>query len=121
VHRPFGQQLEDRSADVAALAASPPAATTATWTAWAAEAESESATGIEAELEAAARTEAATRTKAGPAREAGAPVVFAQMITKVITELAAGLSALLMKRAAIAGAEAKAESAGGWGKWVGHI
>ena len=43
------------------------------------------------------------------------------MVTKVFAELAAGLPALLMKRAPIAGAEAEAESAGGWGEWVGHI
>jgi hypothetical protein len=41
------------------------------------------------------------------------------MVTKVIAELAAGLPALLMKRAPIAGAEA--ESAGRWGEWVGHV
>jgi hypothetical protein len=39
----------------------------------------------------------------------------------VIAKLAAGLSALLMKCAAIARAEAEAESAGRWGEWVGHI
>jgi hypothetical protein len=119
VHRPFGEQLEDRGADIAALAASSPAAATATRTAWAAEAEAETATGIESELEAAAGTEAAARTKAGVAGEAGARVVLAQMITKVIAKFAAGLSALLMKRAAIARAEA--ESAGRWGEWVCHM
>ena len=46
--------------------------------------------------------------------------MLAQMVTKVFAELAAGLPALLMKRAPIAGAEAEAESAGGWGEWVGH-
>jgi hypothetical protein len=43
------------------------------------------------------------------------------MVTKVFAELAAGLPALLMKRAPVAGAEAEAESAGGWGEWVGHL
>jgi hypothetical protein len=43
------------------------------------------------------------------------------MVAKVVAELAAGLSALLMKRAPIAGAEAEAESAGRWGEWVGHF
>jgi len=43
--------------------------------------------------------------------------VLAQMVTKMVAELAAGLPALLMKRAPIAGAEAEAESAGWWGEW----
>jgi hypothetical protein len=113
VHRPFGEQLEDRGADIAALAASSPAAATATRTARAAEAEAETAARIESELETAART------KAGVVGEAGACVVLSQMITKVIAKLAARLSALLMKCAAIARAEA--ESAGRWGEWVGHV
>jgi hypothetical protein len=115
VHRPFGEQLEDRGADITAFAASSAAAATATRTAWAAEAET--AAWIESELEGAPWTETAPRTEAGVRREAGACVVFAQ----VIAELAAGLSALLMKRAAIARAEAEAESAGRWGEWVGHV
>jgi hypothetical protein len=40
------------------------------------------------------------------------------MVTKLIAKLAAGLAALLMKRAPIAWAEA--EAAGRWGEWVGH-
>jgi hypothetical protein len=47
--------------------------------------------------------------------------VLAWMVAKVVTELAAGLTALLMKRATIAGAEAEAETAGRWGEWVGHF
>ena len=104
MHRPLGQQLEDRGADVAALTASSSAATPA---AAGARAEAETATGVEPELEAAAPTEADV------ALEAGAGVVLAQMVTNVFAELAAGLPALLMKRAPIAGAEAEAESAGG--------
>ena len=46
--------------------------------------------------------------------------MLAEMVTKMVAELAAGLPALLMKRAPIAGAEAEAESAGRWGEWVGH-
>jgi hypothetical protein len=55
VHRPFGQQLEDGGAYIAALTASSPAAATTTWSAWA---EAESAAGIESELEAATWAEA---------------------------------------------------------------
>jgi hypothetical protein len=117
VHRPFGQQLEDGGADIAALAASSPAAATAARSAWA---EAESATGIESELEAAAWAEAAAWTEAGVALEAGTGGVLAQMVTKVLAEVAAGLPALLMKRAPIAWAEAEAESAGRWGEWVSH-
>jgi hypothetical protein len=113
VHLPFGQQLEDRGADIAALAAASPAAATATRTAWA---EAEPATGIESKLESAAGAEAAARSEAGIAVEAGG--VLAQMVAKVFAELATGLPALLMKRAPIARAEAK--SAGRRGEWVGH-
>jgi hypothetical protein len=42
------------------------------------------------------------------------------MVAKVLAEIAAGLPALLMKRAPIAGAEAESETAGRWGEWVGH-
>jgi hypothetical protein len=114
VHRPFGEQLEDRGADVAALAASSPAAASATRTA---EAESESSAGVESEFEAAAEAGA----EAEVALDAGTRVVLAQMVTKMVAELAAGLPALLMERAPIAGAESEAESAGRWGEWVGHV
>jgi len=78
VHRPLGQQFEDRGADVTALAASSTAAAAATRTAWAAEAET--GARIEAELETAAGTETAgtegaTWAKAG--LEVGAGVVLA--------------------------------------------
>jgi hypothetical protein len=121
VHRPFGQQLEDGGAHIAALTASSPAAATAARSAWA---EAESATGIESELEAATWAEAAAWAEAGAwaeaviAVEAGTRVVLAQMVTKMLAEVAAGLPALLMKRAPIAGPEA--ESARRWGEWVGH-
>ena len=76
VHRPLGQQFEDRGADVTALAASSTAAATGARTAWAAEAEpAETGAGIEAELEAAAGTEGATGAEAG--LEVGAGVVLA--------------------------------------------
>jgi hypothetical protein len=120
VHRPLGQQLENGGADIAALATSSPATATAARSAWA-----EAATGIESELEAAAWAEAATGTGTGAeaevAFETWTGVVLAQMVTKVFAEIAAGLPALLMKRAPIAGPEAEAESAGRWGKWVGHF
>jgi hypothetical protein len=121
VHRPFGQQLEDGGADISALTASSPAAATA---ARSTRAEAESATGIESELEAATWAEAAAWAEAGAwaeaviAVEAGTRVVLAQMVTKMLAEVAAGLPALLMKRAPIAGPEA--ESARRWGEWVGH-
>jgi hypothetical protein len=115
VHRPFGQQLEDGGADISALTASSPAAATAARSAWA---EAESATGIESELEAATWAEAAAWAEAVIAVEAGTRVVLAQMVTKMLAEVAAGLPALLMKRAPIAGPEA--ESARRWGEWVGH-
>jgi hypothetical protein len=113
VHRSLGQQLEDRGTHVAALAPSSPAAATATHART--EADAESATGIESELEAAAGTEAKV------ALEAGTRVVLAQMVAKVFAEVAAGLPALLMKRAPITGAEAEAESTWGWGEWVCHV
>jgi hypothetical protein len=123
VHRPFGEQLEDGGADIAALTASSPAAATAARSAWT---EAESAAGIESELEAARWAETAAGTEAGAwteaviAVEAGTRVVLAQMVTKMLAEVAAGLPALLMKRAPIAGPEAEAESARGWGEWVSH-
>jgi hypothetical protein len=117
VHRPFGQQLEDGGADIAALTASSPAAATAARSAWA---EAESATGIESELEAAAWAEAAAGTEAVIAVEAGTRVVLTQMVAKMLAEVAARLPALLMKRAPIAGPEAEAESARGWGERVSH-
>ena len=43
------------------------------------------------------------------------------MVAKVFAEVAAGLPALLMKRAPITGAEAEAESTWGWGEWVCHV
>jgi hypothetical protein len=118
VHRQFGQQLEDGRADVAAFSASSPAA--AARSAWA---EAEAATGIEYELESAAwaDAEAANGTEAGIAFEARTRVVLAQMVTKMLAEVAAGLPALLMKCAPIAGPESEAESAGGWGEWVSHV
>jgi hypothetical protein len=114
VHRPFGQQLEDRGADVAALTASTSAAASAARTR--AETEAETGTGIESELEAAAWTKAAET-----ALDAGTRIVFAEMVTRVFAELAAGLPTLLMKCAPIAGTEAEAESAGRRGEWVGHV
>jgi hypothetical protein len=127
VHRPLGQQLEDRGADIAALAASSPAAASATRTAWAAEAET--AAGIEAEFEtatsgaeAATGSEGETISMAGiTERAAMAGILLAQMVAKVIAELAAGLPTLLMEGAAVAGPEAEAESAGRRCEWVAHM
>jgi hypothetical protein len=122
VHGPFGQQLEDGRADVAALAAPAPATTSATRAAWAAEAESEAAARIESELETAA-TAGAEREPVAMARVAEragvARVLLAQVVTKVVTEVAAGLPALLMKCSPVARSEA--EAPGRWGEWVGHI
>jgi hypothetical protein len=120
MHLSLGEQLEDGGADIATLAAASPAATAA-GSAWA---EAESATGVESELEPATGTEATAWAEAAAwaepvvAFEAGTRVVLAQMVTKMLAEVAAGLPALLMKRAPIAGPEA--ESAGGWGEWVSH-
>jgi hypothetical protein len=72
MHLSLGQQLEDGGADIAALAASSPAAATAARSAWA---EAESAAGVKSELEASAWAEAATGF------EAGTRVVLAKMIT----------------------------------------
>jgi hypothetical protein len=126
VHRPFGEQLEDGCADIATLAASSAAATTATRTARSAEAES--ATGIEAELEAAAGTEAAAWTEGETVSVTGvtewaamAWILLAKVVTEVIAKIAARLPALLMKCSAIARAEAEAESTGRGGEWVTHV
>jgi len=125
VHGPLGEQLEDGGADVAALAPSASAATTAARTVT----EAEAATGVEAELEAAsAGAEAAARTEGEPVAVAGvaeraavAGVLLAQVVTQMVAELAAGLPALLMEGTAVAGAEAEAESTRRWCEWVAHM
>jgi hypothetical protein len=118
VHRSFGQQLEDRGADIAALAASATAASTAARATGAAEAEAQTAAGIKAELEAAARAEATAGAKAG--RKVGPGVVLTQVVAEVVAKLTAGLPPLLVKRTPIARAEAKAERAWGRSERVGH-
>jgi hypothetical protein len=116
MHGPLGQQLENGGADVAALATSASAATSA------ARAVAEAATGVEAELEAAsARAKAAARSESRAEGPVVTRIVLAQMITQVIAEVAACLAALLMERAAVAGTEAEAESAGRWCEWVAHM
>ena len=108
VHRPFGEQLEDRGADVAALAASSPAAATATRTAWR-RSRSRRADRIRTRSRGRGRSRDPDRSQGRRAR-----VVLAEMVTKVVAELASGLPPLLMKCAAIARAEAEAESAWWW-------
>jgi hypothetical protein len=112
MHWPLGQELEDRGADIATLAASPTAAPASARTG--PESEAEAATRIEAELEAVPRAEPEVALKA----EAG--VVFAEMVAKVLAELSTRLTPLLMERAAVAGPKAEAESARRWCEWVGH-
>jgi hypothetical protein len=112
MHGPLGQQLEYGGADVAALATSASAATSA------ARAVAEAATGVEAELEAAsARAKAAARSES----RAEGPVVTRIVLAQMIAEVAARLAALVMERAAVAGTEAEAESAGRWCEWVAHM
>jgi hypothetical protein len=104
VHRPVGEQLEDRGSHVTA-----PAASAATRSAAAASAGS---TGSEAAGPEAAGTEAeaTTAAEAGTGAEAGTESraeasVFAAMFAYVVAEVATGLPALFVQDAAVAGAE----------------
>ncbi len=112
VHRPLGEQLEDRGADIAATATPAAASVSATTTATLAGAESEAGggPGVEAELEATAGAEA------GGAVEAG--VVIPDVIANVLAEVAPGLTPLLMQGATVNGAES--ETARWRSEWVGH-
>ena len=102
VHRPFDEQLEDRGAHVTALTAT--AATSAAAPRAAAGTETEAGSTEAGSTEAAAGTEAA---------EAG----VAAVLTDVIAELAAGMTALFVERASVDGGET--ETAGGcWPEWA---
>jgi hypothetical protein len=111
VHRPVGEQLEDRGTHVTA-----PAASAATGSAAAASARSTGTAGTEAtgtEAEAATRAEA-TGTEASWAEcrsEAG--VAAAAVFTDVVAEVATGLSALFVLDAAVSGTESES--------WTAHV
>jgi hypothetical protein len=111
VHRPVGEQLEDRGTHVTA-----PAASAATGSAAAATERSTGTAGTEAtrtEAEAATRAEA-TGTEASWAEcrsEAG--VAAAAVFTDVVAEVATGLSALFVLDAAVSGTESES--------WTAHV
>jgi hypothetical protein len=112
VHRPLGEQLEDRGADIAATATPAAASVSATTTATLAGTESEAGggPGVEAELEATAGAEARVTVEAA--------VVIPDVIANVLAEVAPGLTPLLMQRATVNGAES--ETARRRCEWVGH-
>jgi hypothetical protein len=101
VHRPFGEQLEDGRAYIAATAT---AATASSGTARSARAEAEAAARVEAELEAWA----AAGPEAEAAVEAGARVLLAELLTHVVAEFAPGLTPLLVQCAPVEPSEAEA-------------
>ncbi|BBY81549.1 hypothetical protein MPUL_27070 [Mycolicibacterium pulveris] len=102
MHRPLDKQLEDGGADVAAATTAPSSAATAT------------RARTEAEPE---RRAAPPRSEAGRTLEAGG-VVLADMLSQMLAEIAAGLTAQLVKASPVAGAESEAPGRGG--KWNGH-
>jgi hypothetical protein len=98
VHRPVGEQLEDRRTHVTA-----PTASAAAWSATPAAAGS---TGAEASWTEAAGTEA--ETSAGAEAETGAEAaVLAAVFTYVVAEVATGLPALFVQHAAIGWCESE--------------
>jgi hypothetical protein len=108
VHRPVGEQLEDRGTHVTA-----PAASAAAGSATAASARSTWAEATRTEAEAATRAEA-TGTEASWAEcrsEAG--VAAAAVFTDVVAEVATGLFALFVLDAAVSGTESES--------WAAHV
>jgi hypothetical protein len=102
VHRPLGQQYQDRGADIATATTST-GATAASTTRARAEAEAEWAG---AETTAEARTETGTKTRAER------PVVAGVVAADKVAEFAPGLPALLVQRAPCLGVEAEALDSG---------
>jgi DNA segregation ATPase FtsK/SpoIIIE-like protein len=109
MHGPLGEEFEDGGTHVAALAARASAAPPAAYTG----SKAETAARIESELEPAARPEAEVGL------EAVGGLVLAEVVAKVLAELASGLPPLLMQGAAVSGAEAEATRR--WCEWVGHV
>jgi hypothetical protein len=106
VHRPVGEQLEDRGTHVTA-----PAASAATGSAAAASARSTGTAGTEAT---GTEAEAATRAEASWAEcrsETEAGVAAAAVFTDVVAEVATGLSALFVLDAAVSGTESESWAA----------
>jgi hypothetical protein len=112
VHRPVGEQLEDRGTHVTA-----PAASAATGSAAAASARSTGtaraeATGTEAEAATRAETAGAEASWAECRSEAG--VAAAAVFTDVVAEVATGLFALFVLDAAVGGTESESWTAHEW-------
>jgi hypothetical protein len=110
VHRPVGEQLEDRGTHVTA-----PAASAATGSAAAASARSTGTARAEAagtEAEAATRAEA-TGTECRSETEATG-VAAAAVFTDVVAEVATGLSALFVLDAAVSGTESESWTTHEW-------
>jgi hypothetical protein len=100
VHRPVGEQLEDRGSHVTAPAASAATRSAAAASAGSTGAEAAGAESTGVEAEATTGAEAGTESRA----EAG---VFAAVFAYVVAEVATGLPALFVQDAAAAGAEAE--------------
>jgi hypothetical protein len=108
VHRPVGEQLEDRGTHVAAPAASAAAGSATATSARTTGSARTEATGAEAEP--ATWAEAAW-AEDGSETEAG--VAACAVFTDVVAEVATGLSALLVQGAALAGTESET--------WTAHV
>jgi hypothetical protein len=111
VHRPVGEQLEDRGTHVAA-----PAASAAAGPATAASARSTGSAGSAGTEATGAEAEAATWAEAAWAEdgsETEAGVAACAVFTDVVTEVATGLSALLVQGTALAGTESET--------WTAHV
>jgi len=109
VHRPVGEQLEDRGTHVTA-----PAASAATGSATAASARSTGSTWAEAT---GTEAEATTRAEASWAEgrsETEVGVAAAAVFTDVVAEVATGLSALFVLDAAVSGTESESWTAHEW-------
>jgi hypothetical protein len=114
VHRPVGEQLEDRGTHVTAPAASAATGSAAaasarsTGTAWA------EATGTEAEAASRAETAGTEASWTECRSETEAGVSAAAVFTDVVAEVATGLFALFVQGAAVTGTESESWTAHEW-------
>jgi hypothetical protein len=112
VHRPVGEQLEDRGTHVTAPAASATTGSAAAASARSARTETRSTWAEAAGTEAEAATGAeAAWTECRPETEAAG--VAAAVFADVVAEVATGLSALFVQGAAVTGTEAES--------WTAHV